>query len=124
MGTGKKFIILATTFLCFTVGLFYLFNALHDLHSIETMKITWIMEESSQMNIETVEEGVVSGSRIVALLLVPFDCEVKVNGNKVMTGNENITNIVDLQKKYWLKREYRESLSKPVLIITEYESDI
>ena len=120
MGIAKKILTLATTFLCFIASLFYLFNTLHDLHRIETIKITWTMKESNQTNIEALEEGLVSGSRIAALLLVPFDCEVKINGSKVMTGNRNITNIVDLQKKYWLKREYSESLSKPVLLITEY----
>ena len=119
MGTAKKFLTLAATFLCFIAGLFYLFDTLGDLHSIETIKITWVMEESNQRNMEVVEDGPVSGSRIVALLLSPMDCEVKLNGNKIMTGNTNITTVVDMQKKYWLKREYEENLSKPTLLITE-----
>ena len=120
MGTAKKFLALSATFLCFIASLCFLFDALRDLHSIETIKITWVMEESNQMNMEAIEEGPISGSRIVALLLLPLDCEVKLNGNKVVTGSTNITTLVDMQKQYWLKREYEENLSKPTLLITEY----
>ena len=68
---------------------------------------------------EVVEDGLISGSRIAALLLIPLDCEVILNGNKVITGSANSINVVDLQKRYWFKREYDKNLSKPTLIITE-----
>lgn len=120
MGTAKKFLSLSVSFLCFVVGLCFLFDARRDLSRVEATKITWVMEESNDMNIETVKDGLVSGSRIVALLLLPLDCEVKVNGNKVMTGSTAVTTVIDMQKQYWLKREYEENLSKPTLVITEY----
>ena len=120
MGTAKKFLSLSVSFLCFVVGLCFLFDAQRDLSRVEATKITWVMEESNDMNIETVEDGPVSGSRIVALLLLPLDCEVKLNGNTVVTGSTAVTTVVDMQKQYWLKREYEENLSKPTLLITEY----
>lgn len=120
MGTAKKFLSLSVSFLCFVVGLCFLFDAQRDLSRVEATKITWVMEESNNMNIETVEDGPISGSRIVALLLLPLDCEVKLNGTKVVTGSTAVTTVVDMQKQYWLKREYEENLSKPTLLITEY----
>lgn len=120
MGTAKKFLSLSVSFLCFVVGLCFLFDAQRDLSRVEATKITWVMEESNDMNIETVEDGPISGSRIVALLLLPLDCEVKLNGTKVVTGSTAVTTVVDMQKQYWLKREYEENLSKPTLLITEY----
>lgn len=120
MGTAKKFLSLSVSFLCFVVGLCFLFDAQRDLSRVEATKITWVMEENNDMNIETVEDGPISGSRIVALLLLPLDCEVKLNGNKVMTGSTTVATVVDMQKQYWLKREYEENLSKPTLLITEY----
>ena len=120
MGTAKKFLSLSVSFLCFVIGLCFLFDAQRDLSRVEATKITWVMEESNDMNIETVEDGLVSGSKIVALLLLPLDCEVKINGNKVMTGSTAVTTVVDMQKQYWLQREYEENLSKPTLLITEY----
>ena len=119
MGTAKKFLSLSVSFLCFVVGLCFLFDALRDLNSVEAIKITWVMEESNDMNMEVVKDGPVSGSRIAALLFLPLDCEVKVNGNKVMTGSNAVTTVVDMQKQSWLKREYNENLSKPMLLITE-----
>ena len=120
MGTAKKFLSLSVSFLCFVVGLCFLFDAQRDLSRVEATKITWVMEESNDMNIETVEDGPISGSRIVALLLLPLDCEVKLNGTKVVTGSTAVTTVVDMQKQYWLQREYEENLSKPTLLITEY----
>ena len=120
MGTAKKFLSLSVSFLCFVIGLCFLFDAQRDLSRVEATKITWVMEESNDMNIETVEDGPISGSRIVALLLLPLDCEVKLNGTKVVTGSTAVTTVVDMQKQYWLQREYEENLSKPTLLITEY----
>ena len=120
MGTAKKFLALSVSFLCFVFGLLYLFDALRDLHSVEAIKITWVMEESNDMNMEVVKDGPVSGSKIVALVLLPLDCEVELNGNEVTSGNAAVTTVIDMQKKYWLKREYNENLSKPTLLITEY----
>ena len=120
MGIAKKILSLSVSFFCFVCGVFGLLVALRDLSSVETTKITWIMGKSNNISIETVEDGLVSGSRIVALLLRPLDCEVKLNGNKVITGSTIVTNVVDIHKKYWLKREYEENFSKPTLLITEY----
>ena len=120
MGITKKFISLAISFLCFICGVFGLLDGLRDLSSVETIKITWVMGKSNNINMETVEDGLVSGSRIIALLLHPLDCEVKLNGNKIMTGSTIVTTVVDMHKKYWLKREYEENFSKPTLLITEY----
>ena len=120
MGTAKKFLSLSVSFLCFVIGLCFLFDAQRDWSRVEATKITWVMEESNDMNIETIADGPISGSRVVALLLLPLDCEVKLNGDKVMTGSTAVTTVVDMQKQYWLKREYEENLSKPTLLITEY----
>ena len=120
MGISKQFLALAVTFLCFVAGLFYLFDTLRDLDRIESMKITWVMEDTSNANVEVMEDEPISGSRIVALCMLPLDCEVKLNGNKVVTGSSAVTTVVDIQKKYWLKREYKENFSKPKVLISEY----
>ena len=78
------------------------------------------MGETNNSSVEVSEDEPISGSRIVAMLLLPLDCEVKVNENKVVTGSSAVTTVVDMQKQYWLKREYEENLSKPTLLITEY----
>ena len=67
MGTAKKFFTLSVSFLCFVCGLFFLFDAQRDLSRVESTKITWVMEESNDMNIEVGKDGPVSGSRIAAL---------------------------------------------------------
>ena len=120
MGIAKKFLSLAVSFLCFVCGLFVLLDALRDLSSVEATKLTWVMEDGNDINMEVLEEGPVSGSRLVALCLLPLDCEVKLNGNNIMTGSTAMTMAIDMQKQYWLKREYEENLSKPTLVITEY----
>ena len=120
MGIAKKFLSLAVSFLCFVCGLFVLLDALRDLSNVEATKLTWVLEESNNIRMEAVEDGLVSGSRIVTLLLLPLDCEVKLNGNNVAIGNTAVTTAIDIQKQYWFKREYEENLSKLTLIITEY----